>query len=49
MGQNFDQAKRDNTFWPRPNILHPSVCRSLGLDIYVREFQINDYWTKAFS
>ena len=25
MGQNFDQAKRDNTFWPRPNILHPSV------------------------
>ena len=25
MGQNYDQAKRDNTFWPRPNILHPSV------------------------
>ena len=22
MGQNFDQAKRDNSFWPRPNILH---------------------------
>ena len=25
-GQNFDQAKRDNSFWPRPNILPPSVC-----------------------
>ena len=25
MGQNFDQANRDNTFWPRPNILCPSV------------------------
>ena len=25
MGQNFDQDKCDNTFWPRPNILHPSV------------------------
>ena len=24
-GQNFDQAKRDNTFWPRPNILHGKV------------------------
>ena len=21
MGQNFDQAKRDDTFWPMPNIL----------------------------
>ena len=21
MGQNFDQVKRDNTFWPMPNIL----------------------------
>ena len=26
MGWNFDQAKRDNIFWPRPNIMHPSVC-----------------------
>ena len=26
MGQNFDQAKCDNTFWPRPNILTGSVC-----------------------
>ena len=26
MGQNFDQAKRDNTFWTRPNILYPSVA-----------------------
>ena len=25
MGQNFDLAKCDNTFWPRPDILHPSV------------------------
>ena len=25
MGPNFDQAKHDNTFWPRPNILHPNV------------------------
>ena len=25
MGQNFDQVKRDNTFWHRPNILHSSV------------------------
>ena len=25
MGQNFDQAKRDNTFWPMPNILTGSV------------------------
>ena len=30
MGQNFDQAKRDNTFWPRPNILTGSVCRLRG-------------------
>ena len=25
MGQNFNQAKHDNT-WPMPNILHPSVA-----------------------
>ena len=25
MGQNFDQAKCDNTFWPMPNILKGSV------------------------
>ena len=25
MGQNFDQAKRDNTFWPWPNILNGIV------------------------
>ena len=25
MGQNFDQAKHDDTFWPMPNILNPSV------------------------
>ena len=31
MGQNFDQAKRDNTFWPRPNILHPSVVTKIAL------------------
>ena len=26
MGQNFNQAKRDDTFWPMPNILNGSVC-----------------------
>ena len=26
MGQNFDQARLDNTFWPMPNILKGSVC-----------------------
>ena len=25
MGQNFYQVKRDNTFWPMPNILKGSV------------------------
>ena len=25
MAQNFDQAERDNTFWPMPNILKGSV------------------------
>ena len=25
MGQNFDQANRDNTFWPRPNIFTGSL------------------------
>ena len=25
MAQNFDQAKRDNTFWTTPNILGGSV------------------------
>ena len=34
MGQNFDQGKRDSTFWPRPNILkgsvffNPRLCKS---------------------
>ena len=28
MGQNFDQAKRDNTFLPMPNILKGSVCQT---------------------
>ena len=27
MSQNFDQAKCDNTFWPRPNILTGSVVK----------------------
>ena len=27
MGQNFDQAKCDNNFWPRPKILCPSVLQ----------------------
>ena len=26
MGKKFDQAKCDNIFWPRPNILTGSVC-----------------------
>ena len=25
MGKKIYQAKHDNTFWPRPSILHPSV------------------------
>ena len=29
MGQNFDQAKCDNTSWPRPNILHQSVITKI--------------------
>ena len=29
MGQNFDQAKRDNNFWPMPNILKGSVIWQL--------------------
>ena len=28
MGQNFEQVKRDNTFWPMPNILKGSVAES---------------------
>ena len=28
MAQNFDQAKCDNTFWPRPNIMTGSVLPS---------------------
>ena len=33
MGQNVDQAKRDDTFWPMPNI----ECMNLGnkLEIYL--------------
>ena len=30
MGQNFDQAKRDYTFWPMPNILKGSVSMNLN-------------------
>ena len=30
LGWNYDQAKCDNTFWPRPNIMHPSVCKVLN-------------------
>ena len=29
MGQNFDHAKRDNTFWPMPNILKGSVLKKI--------------------
>ena len=28
MGQNFEQAKRENTFWTRPNILKNVVFLS---------------------
>ena len=34
MGQNFDQAKSDDSFWPRPNILHPSV----SFDDFLRSY-----------
>ena len=30
MGQNFDEAKRDNTFWPMLNILKGSVSVKLS-------------------
>jgi hypothetical protein len=29
LDQNFDLAKRDNTFLPRPNIMHPSVAHPM--------------------
>ena len=39
MGQNFDQAKRDDTFWPIPNILKGSV--------HIVEILLNFHeWTK---
>ena len=33
MGQNFDQAKCDNTFWPMPNILKGSVLPIISLHL----------------
>ena len=33
MAQNFDQAKRDNTFWPTPNILGGSVSSLVHMKI----------------
>ena len=34
MGQNFHQVKRDNTFWPMPNILKGSVCTTYSIGIF---------------
>ena len=31
LGQNFDRAKCNNNFWPRPNILMGSVAKNLTL------------------
>ena len=35
MGQNFDQAKHDNTSWLRPNILTGSVTFHLSKDLWI--------------
>ena len=35
MGQNFDQAKCDNTSWPGPNILTGSVTFHLSKDLWM--------------
>ena len=37
MGQNFDQAKRDDTFLPMPNILTGSVFFTISGVGFVRE------------
>ena len=54
MAQNFDQAKRDNTFWPMPNILKGSVSITLESQIiqdhpgqsiikYINQY-LNKFW-----
>jgi hypothetical protein len=40
LGQNFDQAKWDNTFCHRPNIIHPSVSLIPNLWILVILFNL---------
>ena len=37
LGQNFDQAKRDNTFWPRPNIMHPFAILKTNISCYEKQ------------
>ena len=39
VGQNFDQAKHDNIFWTRPNILYPRVVYFIVLFV--------TYWALA--
>ena len=46
MGQNFDQAKCDNTFWPRPNILTGSVRSSCP---QTSHFRLSKSLRKPFS
>ena len=51
MGQKFDQTKCDNTFWPMPNILHPSVIKKLvnnNLRYLKREFKVDDVHCKSY-
>ena len=49
MGQNFDQVKRDNTFWPMPNILKGSVKREriFATDILVSKYLLDDLIKKT--
>ena len=35
MGQNFDQGKRDSTFWPRQNILKGSVSTRSSINTWL--------------
>ena len=57
MAQNFDQAKRDNTFWPTPNILGGSVnklqtfsvCAAIFVQIGVEKFKMADSKKVQFS
>ena len=44
MGQNFDQAKRDNNFCPRPKILTVSVYAGQNMYPGVFYYQFNKHY-----